>query len=105
MLEKHRKEAPKWRGGEDWRVVCSCQTHRGNRGFLGSVLRGAARGAAVLVSIPLALAVVDISSATSKIDLTMLQRAEPVQQRVQRASTLPIFTTDKVKAEFLTPAR
>jgi soluble lytic murein transglycosylase-like protein len=68
-------------------------------------LRGAARGAAVLVSIPLALAVVDISSATSKIDLTMLQRAEPAHGLVQRASTLQIFTTDQVKADFLAPAR
>jgi soluble lytic murein transglycosylase-like protein len=105
MLEKHRKEAPKWRGGEDWRVVCSCQTHRRGSNFLGSALRGAARGAAVLVSIPLALAVVDISSATSKIDLTILQRAEPVQQQVQRASALQIFTTEKVKADFLAPVK
>lgn len=101
MLEKSRSDVPKWRGGQDWRVVCSCQSHRRGGGVWGSALRVVARGAAVLVSIPAALAVVDVSSATSKIDVRLLK---PVP-RLQRASTLPIFTTDKIKEEFLSPAR
>lgn len=58
----------------------------------------AARGAAVLVSIPLAFAAVDISSATSSLNLRVTKTA-PV------ALSLPIFTTDAMKEQFLAPVR
>lgn len=99
---KREQEVPQWRGGQDWRVVCSCQAHRRGGAMWRRALRVVARGAAVMVSIPLALAVVDISSATSKIDLSLVQ---PVLREPQAPPALPIFTTDAMKEQFLAPTR
>ncbi len=104
MPKKREQKVPQWRGGRDWRVVCSCQAHSPGAGIWRSALRVVARGAAVMVSIPLALAVVDISSATSKIDLRMMQPT-PREQQATPAPALPIFTTDAMKEQFLAPAR
>jgi soluble lytic murein transglycosylase-like protein len=92
--------------------VCPCQVHAPRRSLLRGSVRAAARGAAVLVSIPLAIAFVDISRAASGLDLpsvkSSLIRIAPAvtaTRPVQQARTLPIFTTEAVKEQFLSPAR
>lgn len=92
--------------------MCPCQAHAPKRGILRGSIRAAARGAAVLVSIPLAVAFVDISRAASGLDLSSMKNAliktspaVTANKPVQQARTLPIFTTESVKEQFLLPAR
>jgi hypothetical protein len=49
-----------WRPGADYRIVCDCQRHARARIAWRRTLRLASRGAAVLVSLPLAFAALDI---------------------------------------------
>jgi soluble lytic murein transglycosylase-like protein len=95
---------------DDFRVICDCQRHkRGGRGLLGRALSVAWRGAAVLVSIPVAFATFDIP--TSAMNLNLGQRAPAVlhgaktTEAVSQQSALPIFTTPAVREQFLTPAQ
>jgi soluble lytic murein transglycosylase-like protein len=91
---------------EDFRIICDCQRHRrSNRGLLGRALSVAWRGAAVLVSIPVAFAAFDIP--TSAMNLYVGKRA-PEVVRVSKApaavtqqSALPIFTSRSVRDQFL----
>lgn len=91
---------------EDFRVICDCQRHgRGNRGLLGRALSVAWRGAAVLVSIPVAFAAFDIP--TSAMNLNLGKRAPVVLRQtktpapVVQQSALPVFTTKSVREQFL----
>jgi soluble lytic murein transglycosylase-like protein len=107
MYENRKRNVPRWRGGEDWRVVCSCQLHAAAKPtVVRRALRLAARGAAVLVSIPLAFAAFDIPSfaAMSLKDLRAMQIAEPAKMRVQTSAAMPIFTSKSVREQFLNPA-
>ena len=100
MFRSHRKNAPKWRGGSDWRVVCTCQVHASRRRRLvRNTLRIAGRAAAVLLGIPLAFAAVDMKTAANSLDLRPAQIAAPVSQN----GALPIIT-ESVRQGFLSPA-
>lgn len=87
----------------DWRVVCTCQLHAPRPSPWRGALRAAARGAAVLVSIPLAIAAIDIPSAAMNIDDLRLNK--PAVAIQSSTSTLPVFTTKKVRETFLAPAQ
>jgi soluble lytic murein transglycosylase-like protein len=84
----------------DWRVVCSCQVHARKPSPWRALLRIAARGAAVLLGVPLALAAIDIPAAKRTLDdlrpTKIIAPAEPER-------SLPIFTTESVKQQFLDP--
>jgi soluble lytic murein transglycosylase-like protein len=95
-----KRGTPQWRGGSDWRVVCSCQLHAPQRRVWGGALRLAARGAAVLVSIPLALAAFDLPTSAMNMSLSVTQTAAAPDAGRQ----LPIFTTRSVREQFLSPA-
>jgi soluble lytic murein transglycosylase-like protein len=95
-----RNTTPKWRGGSDWRVVCPCQQHSSRRrNVLRRAAGVAARAAVVLLGIPLALAAVDMKSATQHVNLRPVQNApKPIVQQ----STLPLIT-ESVRQQFLSP--
>lgn len=100
MFQKRKGQTPKWRGGQDWRVVCSCQVHARKPSIWRAAPRIAARAGAVLLAVPLALAAIDIpGAATTLKDL----RAVKVIVRPQSEPSLPIFTTEAVKQQFLHP--
>ena len=82
----------------DWRVVCSCQVHARKPSVWRSILRYSARGAAVLFTVPLAWAAIDMPAAKRTLD-DLRQMKKPVVAQVERA--LPIFTTPAVKEQFL----
>lgn len=104
MFQRPRKHVPKWRGGADWRVVCPCQLHapRRRRNLLRGALRIGARAAAVLLGIPLAIAAVDMKTAT-KLDLRNAQKPAVQRQQQAAAATLPIITAS-VREQFLSGA-
>lgn len=96
-----RNTTPKWRGGSDWRVVCPCQNHSSrHRHILRRTAGIAARAAAVLLGIPLALAAVDMKSATQRVPLRPVQKAAP--KPVVQQSALPLIT-ESVRQQFLAP--
>jgi soluble lytic murein transglycosylase-like protein len=85
----------------DWRVVCTCQVHAAAKPApWRSMLRVATRGAALLLGVPLALAAIDVPAA--KRALADLRPAKMALISPSEAS-LPIFTTEKVKQQFLDP--
>lgn len=103
MLQSSLETTPKWRGGSDWRVVCSCQQHSfRHRQVVRTSLRMTARVAAILLGIPLALAAVDMDNATKALSLRQTQSA-PKRVVQQTAAALPIIT-DSVRQQFLSPA-
>ena len=85
----------------NWRVVCSCQVHARKPSPWRGIARVAARGAAVLLGVPLALAAIDMP--TAKRTLADLRPAKTVATPANAQSALPIFTTEKVKQQFLDP--
>jgi soluble lytic murein transglycosylase-like protein len=100
MLRTLRNDTPKWRGGADWRVVCSCQHHSSRRRKLfRTTVRMSARVAAILLGIPLALAAVDIKTATKKFELRPVQ---VTKKPVTRQNALPLITAS-VRQQFLSP--
>ena len=102
MLARSRKDVPKWRGGRDWRVVCSCQTHAPRANVVRGALRLTARAAAVLLGIPLAIAAVDIPGAAENVNLRLAQKAPaPV---VSPSASLPLIT-QSVREQFLAPPK
>jgi soluble lytic murein transglycosylase-like protein len=64
-------------------------------------VRIAARTAAVLVSIPLAFAAFDIPTSAMNLGLREMQIADPPPKE----RTLPIFTTESLREQFLSPQR
>jgi len=80
-------------------VVCSCQHHSSRRKLFRATVRMSARVAAILLGIPLALAAVDIKTATKKLDL---RPAQVTKQPVTQQSALPLIT-DSVRQQFLSP--
>jgi len=100
MFRRNKRNVPGWRGGQDWRVVCSCQLHSRPHRLWRSATRIAARTAAVLVSIPLALAAFDIPTSAMNLGLHGTQITAPAGER-----TLPIFTTESLREQFLSSQR
>ena len=82
----------------DWRVVCSCQVHARRPNPWTGALRFAARGAAVLLGVPLALAAIDIPAAKRTLEDL---RTTKIAAAPERERALPIFTTESVKQQFL----
>lgn len=106
----NRRRERKWTGREDFRTICDCQRHaRREQSILRRVARFASRGAAVLVSIPLAFAAFDIPTSAMNIDLDAVRafdlRATKTIAREEAAvkRELQIFTTKAVRDHFLDP--
>ncbi len=92
-----------WRG--DFRVICDCQRHSKKRSLWRRGLRLATRVAAVLVSVPVALAAFDIDSAMN-LNVVGLGHNELRAAQIARSNAsgaLPMFTTRAVREQFLKP--
>lgn len=98
---------------EDFRLICDCQRHRSSRRTgVRRVLTLASRGAAVLVSIPLAFATLDLPTSAMNVNLPVL-RGELTTGTVVKgtfagaeeekapARRLPIFMTRAVREQFV----
>lgn len=105
------------RKADDFRLICDCQRHRStHRSGLKRVLTLASRGAAVLVSIPLAFATLDLPTSAMNVNLPALRgelttgtvvkstfaRAE--EEKPSSLRRLPIFTTRAVREQFVPTA-
>jgi hypothetical protein len=111
------KHATRSTGRWDYRMICDCQAHakreralwrRSLRAVRGGVKQIGSGGMALLVGVPLAFGLLGFPSieAMSINKLTipdLMSRASVMTTRQQAAPTqaLPIFTTAKVRAEFL----
>ena len=115
-----RKRNGEWRTGADYRTICSCQLHarRLHRPWYRAA-RIAVRSVAVLAAVPIALAVFDIpmkemnlDAAVMKIDAmrearvprlipAMLRKEPPAKPADTASSSLPIFTTESIREQFL----
>ena len=118
-----------WKTGTDYRVICPCQVHRQReRSVWRRVARIASRSAAVLVSVPLAITAFDLPIAAMNIKSVNLDalrmktavtaiapaalRQPPQASELvgppappPQSSSLPIFTTDSVREQFLAEPR
>ena len=94
----------------DFRIICSCQVHA-RRSVWRRGLGIASRAAAVLVGVPLALAAFDLPTWAMSIDLSSLRQIDfaggtPKAVSHHNATSsrpLPIFTTQKMRDQFLAP--
>jgi soluble lytic murein transglycosylase-like protein len=118
-----RRTRSGWKTGSDYRVICDCQVHRQReRSLWRRAGRIASRSVAVLISVPLAITAFDLPIAAMNIksvNLDALRVSTPVSALVPAAvpeaapgpklevaapgsrSSLPIFTTDSVREQFL----
>ncbi len=103
---------PEWRSGDDFRIVCDCQRHRGRaawrtagravRDQLGRLRR---HGVALLVGVPLAFGVMEVPGHSSNVRADDVTSAPlRVFEATVGGSTLPMFTTPAVRERFLNPA-
>jgi soluble lytic murein transglycosylase-like protein len=109
MIAQHTRKG--WRTGSDYRLICPCQHHAARGASLWRRAgRVASRSAAVLMSIPLAMAAFDLpisamSIKTVGIESLRVSRAtvapHPPKPQQQASAALPIFTTDSVREQFL----
>jgi len=100
---------------EEFRVICDCQRHRAaHRGGWRRALTLASRGAAVLVSIPLAFATLDLPTSAMNVNLPALRgelatgnvvKGTFAQAKEEQPATaqkrLPIFTTRSIREQFV----
>lgn len=101
--DRRRRRGSGWRGREDFRVICDCQRHARGR-IWRRALRLATQGTALIVTIPLAFAAFDIPISASDIRLDVLREKTVLRQTQNtQAAVLPIFTTPKVREQFLEP--
>jgi soluble lytic murein transglycosylase-like protein len=111
----------------DFRIICDCQRHARTRASWGKALRVASRGAALLVSIPLAFAALDLPTSAMNININEIRAMRGAQPLPAKAVTsgmassivpsvavapaatdarrLPVFTTPAVREAFLDPAK
>ena len=103
--ENRKRHERDWRRRGDFRVICDCQRHRaGARPVWTRAISAASRGAAVLVSIPLAFIAFDIPTSAMNLNLTTLSQYELRQTKTAAASstgTMPMFTTRSAREQFL----
>ena len=103
-----------WTTGSDYRVICQCQKHRGDRGVVRRAVTIVSRGVAILLSIPVAVTAFDLPIAAMNIKSVSLDSLRASSVRVapaprkpaapqKQAAALPIFTTDSMREKFLTP--
>jgi len=107
-MDMKRREQQRWQGREDVRIICDCQRHRRSaRPRWRKALTLASRGAAVLVSIPLAFAALDIPMSAMNLSAVTegVEQLRVVQNAAvpHTAARLPIFTTPAVREQFLVP--
>lgn len=96
---KQRQPASTWKAGPEYRIVCDCQRHALRGQLWSRAIRLASRATALLVGVPLALAVFDIP-----VNLNVGAATAPFLRRAAAPEReLPIFTTQKVRDEFLAP--
>ena len=122
MSRSRRPGAPR-KVTEDVRTICSCQVHaRRNNALWRRTLRVArrtagslkARGIAVIVSVPLALGALEFPTEAMHLAVTALPESVEINAPFVRLTsfsvspaepradaTLPIFTTDSVRQQFL----
>jgi soluble lytic murein transglycosylase-like protein len=102
VVNKQRRNVKRqWRG--DFRVICDCQRHSKNRSLWRRGFRLATRFAAVLVSVPLAFAALDINSAMSLNVVGLGHNELRAAQSSSANGALPMFTTRAVREQFLKP--
>lgn len=102
---------------DDFRLICDCQRHRStHRVGLKSALTLASRGAAVLVSIPLAFATLDLPTSAMNVNLPTLRGGVATgtvvdgtfgragEEKVSSSRRLPIFLTRTVREQFVPTA-
>jgi soluble lytic murein transglycosylase-like protein len=89
----------------NFRVICDCQRHkRGARRVWSRAARVASRAAAVLVSIPLAFAAMEIPDGAMSLNVIGVDQSEARPAQVaHQGQTLPMFTTRAVREQFLSP--
>jgi soluble lytic murein transglycosylase-like protein len=98
--ETKRNREQQRRRRSDFRVICDCQRHRRSAS---AFWRIASRGAAVLVSLPLAFAALDLP--ISAMSLKVVDGEFFQAPKTSSANVLPMFTTAKMRDEFLRPGR
>jgi soluble lytic murein transglycosylase-like protein len=102
MIARHTRRG--WKTGSDYRLICPCQKHQAReRSLWRRAARIASRSVAVLVSVPLALAVFDLPIAAEI--KSVISAPAPTAQKPKQvaAAALPIFTTPSVREQFLSP--
>jgi soluble lytic murein transglycosylase-like protein len=99
----HHQQLRTWTPDAEYRIVCDCQRHAARSAVWSRTVRVASRATALLVGVPLALAFFDIPTKAMNIDISAAtapflrtSTTTPAQKR-----SLRIFTTDKVREEFL----
>jgi soluble lytic murein transglycosylase-like protein len=100
---RSRQHARGRKRNQDFRIICDCQRHAGRgRGAWRRALRIASRGAAILVSIPLAFMAMD---PTAAMNINVVGATDVLRQakivKTQSATVLPMFTTDRMREQFL----
>jgi soluble lytic murein transglycosylase-like protein len=84
----------------DYRIICDCQRHRRReRSILRRTARGIARGAAALMTLPLAFAAFDVPMSAMNFDLSPARVVQ--QKKSEPARQLPIFTTASMREQFI----
>lgn len=106
--KRNRQHTRGRKRNQDFRIICDCQRHAGRtRGAWRRALRIASRGAAILVSIPLAFMAMD---PTATMNMNVVGAVDDLRQaqtakiaKAQSATVLPMFTTDRMREQFLAP--
>lgn len=112
-----RRTRQGWKTGTDYRVICQCQRHRGERSVLKRAVTIASRSVAVLLGVPVAMTFFDLPIAASikSVSFESLEtlraksaKVAPAPRQiaaaVQQQNALPIFTTAAVREQFLSPS-
>jgi soluble lytic murein transglycosylase-like protein len=109
-----------WRPGPEYRVICPCQAHARRGSLIRRTVRIASRSAALLVSIPLAFAALDLPIAAMNLNVAALRKAAPPEEALEpplpvteeleatdqpklEANAIPIFATPSIRDQFLSP--
>jgi soluble lytic murein transglycosylase-like protein len=104
IAAQRRRRERTWKPGPDYRIVCDCQLHaRRQQSVWRRTLRFASRGAALLVSIPLAFALFDLPTEAMNLNLDKLD-VDLQRMKISLSSgarPLPIFNTPAVREQFL----
>lgn len=97
-----------WTQHRDFRVICSCQLHEGKGRTFRNAAGLAKRGAALILSIPLALAALDLPTEAMDRHLTSIEAASVVPSRqtppaaaAEGSADFPIFTSRRTRDRFL----
>lgn len=112
MLERRAKK-PTWRSGADFRIICDCQHHEGTRGvrravraFSDRVVSFRRHGLTLLVGVPLALGVLEPPGHAKNAAVPDVAARQAILATVAAevsGETFPVFTTPRVREEFLNP--